>query len=89
MPTFIFIKHGSVVDTLKGADAAGLQRLIEQHATAFAFSGSGHTLSGSSTSYPSRDAPSMPAPDFSSWARSEHALPLFLLVVYGLYVLNL
>jgi thioredoxin 1 len=31
MPTFVFIKHGEVVDRLMGANAARLEELIEEH----------------------------------------------------------
>lgn len=31
MPTFVFLRNGIVVDTLRGADPRGLQRLVTQH----------------------------------------------------------
>jgi thioredoxin 1 len=31
MPTFIFLKHGEVVDRLMGASPSRLQELIEEH----------------------------------------------------------
>ncbi|KAN0062629.1 hypothetical protein ACQY0O_005170 [Thecaphora frezii] len=51
MPTFLFIKNRTVCDTLQGANASRLQALVMQHAAASssAFSGSGHTLNGAST----------------------------------------
>ncbi|CBQ69001.1 related to TRX2-thioredoxin II [Sporisorium reilianum SRZ2] len=52
MPTFLFLKNKSVVDTLQGADPSRLTALVKQHSSgaSSAFSGSGQTLSGSSTS---------------------------------------
>ncbi|PWN48877.1 thioredoxin-domain-containing protein [Violaceomyces palustris] len=50
MPTFLFIKNKSVVDTLQGANASKLQQLLRQHSSggSSAFSGSGQTLAGGS-----------------------------------------
>lgn len=31
MPTFVFLKKGKAVDTLRGADPRGLQRLVSEH----------------------------------------------------------
>ncbi|SPO31062.1 related to TRX2 - thioredoxin II [Ustilago trichophora] len=52
MPTFLFLKNKSVVDTLQGADPNRLTSLVKQHASgaSSAFSGSGQTLSGSGSS---------------------------------------
>ncbi|SNX87059.1 related to TRX2 - thioredoxin II [Melanopsichium pennsylvanicum] len=52
MPTFLFLKNKSVVDTLQGADPNRLTALVKQHShgASSAFSGSGQTLSGSSSS---------------------------------------
>ncbi|TKY88904.1 hypothetical protein EX895_002145 [Sporisorium graminicola] len=52
MPTFLFLKNKSVVDTLQGADPNRLSALVKQHSSgaSSAFSGAGQTLSGSSTS---------------------------------------
>ncbi|CDW97443.1 hypothetical protein, partial [Sporisorium scitamineum] len=52
MPTFLLLKNKSVVDTLQGADPSRLTALVKQHSSGAspAFSGSGQTLSGSSTS---------------------------------------
>ncbi len=52
MPTFLFLKNKSVVDTLQGADPNRLTALVKQHSSgaSSAFSGSGQTLSGSGSS---------------------------------------
>ncbi|SPO30682.1 related to TRX2 - thioredoxin II [Ustilago trichophora] len=52
MPTFLFLKNKSVVDTLQGADPNRLTSLVKQHSSgaSSAFSGSGQTLSGSGSS---------------------------------------
>ncbi|TIA88359.1 hypothetical protein E3P99_02627 [Wallemia hederae] len=45
MPTFVFIKGGQVVDTVKGANAAGIEAAIKKHASgSSSFSGKGQTL---------------------------------------------
>ncbi|KAJ1017791.1 hypothetical protein NDA16_005108 [Ustilago loliicola] len=51
MPTFLFLKNKSVVDTLQGADPNRLTALVKQHSSgsSSAFSGSGQTLSGTSS----------------------------------------
>ncbi|GAC94829.1 thioredoxin [Pseudozyma hubeiensis SY62] len=51
MPTFLFLKNKSVVDTLQGADPNRLTALVKQHSSgaSSAFSGSGQTLSGGSS----------------------------------------
>ncbi|CCF48688.1 hypothetical protein NDA11_005429 [Ustilago hordei] len=52
MPTFLFLKNKSLVDTLQGADPSRLTALVKQHSSAAsssAFSGSGQTLSGTSS----------------------------------------
>ncbi|PPQ78036.1 hypothetical protein CVT25_015581 [Psilocybe cyanescens] len=51
MPTFVFLKGNSQVDTLKGADKAGLTDKVKKHATnagssGGTFTGKGHTLGG-------------------------------------------
>ncbi|EST08820.1 PITH domain protein [Kalmanozyma brasiliensis GHG001] len=52
MPTFLFLKNKSVVETLQGADPNRLTALVKQHSSgaSSAFSGSGQTLSGSGSS---------------------------------------
>ncbi|SPC63248.1 related to TRX2 - thioredoxin II [Ustilago sp. UG-2017b] len=53
MPTFLFLKNKSLVDTLQGADPSRLTALVKQHssgASSSAFSGSGQMLSGTSSS---------------------------------------
>jgi len=58
MPTFVFVKNGTKVDMVRGADPRALENNIKKHAgsgsssSATPFSGKGHTLSGS-TSPPS------------------------------------
>ncbi|KAJ1021314.1 hypothetical protein NDA18_005553 [Ustilago nuda] len=53
MPTFLLLKNKSLVDTLQGADPSRLTALVKQHssvaASSSAFSGSGQTLSGTSS----------------------------------------
>ncbi|TFK56719.1 thioredoxin-domain-containing protein [Heliocybe sulcata] len=61
MPTFIFLKGSTKVDELRGADKAGLERKVRQHASGGssstgAFSGKGQTLSGSSPKPDIKDA---------------------------------
>ncbi|KAH9486479.1 Peptide-N(4)-(N-acetyl-beta-glucosaminyl)asparagine amidase [Psilocybe cubensis] len=53
MPTFAFLKGNTQIDTLRGADRAGLTEKIRKHATSSgsssatsAFSGKGRTLGG-------------------------------------------
>lgn len=55
MPSFVFLKSGTKVDMVRGADPAGLESAIQRHsgpagagATA-AFSGKGQTLGGGNT----------------------------------------
>ncbi|CAO1637564.1 unnamed protein product [Sympodiomycopsis kandeliae] len=53
MPTFLFIKNKSVLETIRGADRNKLTATVEKHASgssgsSSAFSGAGNTLSGSS-----------------------------------------
>lgn len=52
MPTFIFLKNKSVLETVRGADKNKLTAAVEKHsvgstASAAAFSGQGNTLGGS------------------------------------------
>jgi thioredoxin 1 len=49
MPSFVFIKNGSKVDLVRGADPSGLEAAIKRHsgeAGAPSFSGKGQTLGG-------------------------------------------
>lgn len=53
MPTFIFLKNGSKVDQVRGADPNGVEKAIQQHMSAggsgsAAFAGKGQTLAGKS-----------------------------------------
>lgn len=53
MPTFIFLKSGSKVDQVRGADPNGVERAIQAHmgpggSGAAAFTGKGQTLAGQS-----------------------------------------
>lgn len=41
MPTFIMLKGRNAVETMRGADPAGLEALVRKHAPATAASGSG------------------------------------------------
>ncbi|KAA1467944.1 thioredoxin-domain-containing protein [Dentipellis sp. KUC8613] len=56
MPTFVFLRGSTQVDQIRGANRRALEQAIAKHASSSsgAFSGSGHTLGGSST--PQRDA---------------------------------
>ncbi|KAG0255272.1 hypothetical protein DFQ27_006330 [Actinomortierella ambigua] len=50
MPTIVFVKGGSEVGRVVGADAGKIQALIKQHESSGAFSGTGQTLGGGSSS---------------------------------------
>lgn len=57
MPTFVFLKNKSVIETLRGANPSQLTSLVEKHASSSSssgsgssFSGKGNTLSGGSVS---------------------------------------
>ena len=89
MPTFLFIKNRSVVDTLRGADQGRLTALVKQHASSSSsssFSGAGQTLGGSSSSGGSSRA-SAPTPGVAQGhVRLENVLPLVILAGYLLYL---
>ncbi|KAF9159637.1 hypothetical protein DFQ26_006320 [Actinomortierella ambigua] len=50
MPTIVFVKGGSEVGRVVGADSGKIQALIKQHESSGAFSGTGQTLGGGSSS---------------------------------------
>lgn len=87
MPTFLLLKNKSVVDTLQGADPSRLTALVKQHSSGAspAFSGSGQTLSGSSTSSNSFGARSV-AGITDGHVSFENMLPLLVLGAYLLYL---
>lgn len=87
MPTFLFLKNKSVVDTLQGADPNRLTSLVKQHSSgaSSAFSGSGQTLSGSGSSSNSFGARSV-AGITDGHVSFENFLPLLVLGAYLLYL---
>ena len=63
MPSFVFLKNGTKVDMVRGADPTGLENAIRNHAGSSApaaFSGKGQTLGGSTTEGPSTSAKGVP-----------------------------
>ncbi|EJU02574.1 thioredoxin-domain-containing protein [Dacryopinax primogenitus] len=71
MPTFVFLKNGQKVATVRGADVRGIETALRQHSlpsSGTAFSGKGQTLGGpdaSPTAAP--DTASSQAPDPWAW----------------------
>ncbi|KAK0556946.1 hypothetical protein OC846_000790 [Tilletia horrida] len=103
MPTFLFIRNKSVLDTLKGADPSKLKSLVEKYIAASgvgaAFSGAGSTLGGNSTSSSSSArtggaaaAPRASNPNLHGLAdkniKLEQLLPLIVLGAYLFYILT-
>ena len=100
MPTFIFLKSKTVVETLRGANPSQLTALVEKHATSgsgsgASFSGKGNTLSGGGSVSESSSgagrgaggggAASGPLAWFQGLSR-DNALPLIVLAGYLAYV---
>lgn len=102
MPTFLFIRSGRVLDTLRGADRSSLTSLVQKHIKASpgsgsssAFAGKGNTLAGgsgsgsvSASSPSAAGAPGIP-PNFAQALQSagrENLLPLMVLAGYLFYV---
>ncbi|TIB73037.1 thioredoxin-domain-containing protein [Wallemia mellicola] len=50
MPTFIFIKSGQVIETIKGANASAIENALRKHSGGGSFSGKGQTLGSASGS---------------------------------------
>ncbi|EIM20108.1 thioredoxin-domain-containing protein [Wallemia mellicola CBS 633.66] len=50
MPTFIFIKSGQVIETIKGANASAIENALGKHSGGGSFSGKGQTLGSASGS---------------------------------------
>ncbi len=97
MPTFLFLRRGQVLDTLKGADPGRLASLCAKHASASgsgsggaAFSGKGQTIgggtSGSSAATPSGSGSSGSGGGGLANVRIEQVLPWLVLAGYALYV---
>ncbi|KAG8930379.1 hypothetical protein FRC03_003053 [Tulasnella sp. 419] len=61
MPSFIFIKDGSKIDMVRGADPRSLENTIKKHAGSASFGGKGQTLGGASSSPSAGAAPTPPA----------------------------
>merc|ERR1711939_178811 len=62
MPTFVFLKNGSEVERVRGANIAAIQAALQKHAGAGAaaggtFPGAGHTLSGAPAPAPAGNSP--------------------------------
>ncbi|KAI0749146.1 thioredoxin-domain-containing protein [Irpex lacteus] len=88
MPTFVFIKNSSVVETIKGANKSALESAVRKHASnssGSTFTGQGHTL-GSSSSKPDRPA----APTLPFWNNLDPSAKAFvvLLGAYALFLLS-
>lgn len=87
MPTFLFLKNKSVIETLQGANPSRLTALVAQHSSSSsssAFSGSGNTLSGSSK--PQSTRAQAVAGITEGHVSFENLLPLFVLGAYLLYL---
>lgn len=83
MPTFLFLKSGKVVETLKGANPSALEAAIKKHLAGATdtgsggFPGAGHSLSGGSPKAVS------PGP---SWIQENIKMILIGVVVLGLFI---
>lgn len=88
MPTFLFLKNKSVVETLQGADPNRLTALVKQHSSgaSSSFSGSGQTLSGGSTSSSRPFGARSVAGITDGHVSFENLLPLLVLGAYLLYL---
>lgn len=88
MPTFLFLKNKSVVETLQGANPSRLTALVKQHATgaSSAFSGSGQTLTGSGSSTSNSFGARSVAGITDGHVSFENFLPLLVLAAYILYL---
>lgn len=94
MPTFLFFKNGSVIDTLRGADKNRLSSKVEQYSSGSssgagsAFAGKGNTLAGGSVSASSsrgRAGARNMVPSLQNLGR-DNLLPLLVLAAYLVYV---
>ena len=99
MPTFVFIKNKSVIETIRGADKNKLTAAVQKHSAEStsnsSFAGKGNTLSGgsvsgSASSFSSRpsSAASAAASPFQGVSR-DNMLPLLVLGAYVVYLLFL
>lgn len=88
MPTFLFLKNKSVVDTLQGADPNRLTALVKQHSSgaSSSFSGSGQTLSGTSSNASRGFGARNVAGLTDGHVSFENLLPLIVLAAYLLYL---
>ncbi|CAD6892069.1 unnamed protein product [Tilletia controversa] len=90
MPTFIFIKNRSVIETIKGADPSKLSSTVQKHASASAgsFGGSGSTLGGGSSSSTPRATGGNNVHGLGDRnIKLETVLPIVLLGAYLFYIL--
>lgn len=90
MPTFIFLKNGQVVETLRGANGAKLTQLVETLSKGGAggnFSGTGHTLSGSGSRSGGASAGAGGIAESFKNIPMENLLPLVIIVAYLAYVM--
>lgn len=63
IPTFIFFHNGSTIETLQGPSPGDLEGRVEQYTKKYSlFSGTGHSLTGSSGASPAAPASSGAAP---------------------------
>lgn len=83
MPTFMFLKNGVKVDSVRGADPQGLEAAIRKHsegtaASAPVFSGKGQTLGGANVS---TQAPAASPVDFSALTNMDPQMQVLLALV--------
>lgn len=90
MPTFLFLKNGSVVDTCKGANSSQLTSMVAKHSSGGAssgFSGTGNTLSGSRAGASTPAAAGGGIGNMVNDLKLENVLPLVVLIGYVAYVI--
>jgi thioredoxin 1 len=87
MPTFVFVRKGGVLDTLRGANTGKLKEMVARYidkgtAPAGGFPGSGNSLAGGSGSAPASSGGSL----LGAIPR-ENLLPFGIILVYLAYVI--
>ncbi|KZO96329.1 thioredoxin-domain-containing protein [Calocera viscosa TUFC12733] len=73
MPTFIFLKNGQKVATVRGADVRGIESALRTHSaptSGGAFTGKGQTLGGDSPSASTPATASSTGPDPFAWFKN-------------------
>lgn len=83
MPTFIFLKKGSQIDMVRGADPNGLEATIKRHmgsgSGSSAFGGKGQTLGGKTVAPETPGG--LPAMDFGGMLGADPQTRILLLLV--------